>query len=67
MEGLKKCVCNVAIKRGQPRQDMHIMLSALHEVLLHKCTIIYENKYPVNERSENKFWDFVTELSDKKK
>ena len=43
-------------------QDIHIMLSALHEVLLRKCTIKYEKRYPKRERNENKFWDFVAEL-----
>ena len=47
-------------------QDIHIMLSALHEVLevlLRNCTTKYKSKYLMEERSENKFWDFVAELA----
>ena len=39
------------------------MLSALHAVLLRNRTTKYESKYPIEERTENKFWDFVAELA----
>ena len=43
-------------------QDIHIMLSALHEVPLRTCTTKYENKFKDEERNSKKFWEHVTSL-----
>ena len=57
------CVACGQKKEVNQWQDIHFMLSALHEVLLRNCITKYESKYPMEERTENKFWDFVAELA----
>ena len=57
------CVACGHKKEVNQWQDIHIMFSALHDVLLRNCTTKYESKYPIEERREKKFWDFVAELA----
>ena len=44
-------------------QDIHLMLSALHKVLLRKCTNEYEKRIKAEERNITTFWKFVTTLA----
>ena len=61
MVGSKKCGHKKDLNQWQ---DIHIMLSALHEVLLRTCTTKYENKFKDEERNSKKFWEYVTLMQD---
>ena len=44
-------------------QDIHLMLSALHEVLLRKCTTEHEKRMKADKNTTVLFWNFVTTLA----